>query len=289
MKVYLDYDQAELDRNYTQTAWAPNADEIIRWYATQSEAVRHRLKRRADIRYGDSQAELLDIFPTDRKDAPICVFVHGGAWRLLTKDESSFAAETFVAAGAHFVALNFAVIPQVRLPEMVAQVRRGIAFVHRHAASFGGDPRRLFVAGHSSGAHLAAAALAGEWPELGGSGSVRGALCASGIYDLEPVLLSQRGSYVKLDAAEADELSPLRHIDRLHCPVKVAFGGKESPEFQRQARRFAEALEAAGRLQELLLAPGLNHFEISMTLAQPDGLLARAALDMMGDAECRCV
>src|SRR4029077_18298105 len=133
MKIYLDYDQAELDRAYTQSAWAPNAEEIIRWYGPKSADVRGRLKHQANIAYGETQAEVLDLFPTDRTKAPICVFVHGGAWTLLTNDQSAFAAEVFVEAGVHFVAINFAVVPQVRLPEMVAQVRRATAFVHRHA------------------------------------------------------------------------------------------------------------------------------------------------------------
>jgi arylformamidase len=284
MKVYLDYDQAELDRNYTQSAWAPNADEIIRWYATQSALVRSRLKHQANIAYGESPDEVLDFFPADQPDAPIYVFVHGGAWTLLTKEESAFAAETFVAAGVNFVALNFGVVPKVRLPEMVAQVQRGVAFVHRHAASFGGDPRQIYLLGHSSGAHLVAAALASPWPGLdAGQGSiVRGALCASGSYDLEPVLLSHRGSYLKLDAAQARELSPLHHVRRLATSLKIAYGEHEAPEFQRQAKSFAEALASAGRLDGLLMAPGLNHFEISKTLAREDGILTRAALELGG-------
>ena len=284
MKVYRDYDQAELDRNYTQTAWAANQEEIIAWYGTESATLRARLAYQADIAYGASEVEKLDLFPAARGDAPICVFVHGGAWKLLSKAESCFAAEAFVEAGVHFVALDFAVIPQVRLPEMVTQVQRGILWAHSHAGSFGGDASRLHVIGHSSGAHLVAAALTSPWPEgaEGERGIVRGAQCASGMYDLEPVLQSQRGSYLKLDACEADALSPLLHIDRLRCPLQIAYGGRESPEFQRQSTSFAAALEAAGRLDRLLLAPELNHFEISQTLARRDGILASAALDLIG-------
>jgi arylformamidase len=176
----------------------------------------------------------------------------------------------------HFVAINFAVVPQVRLPEMVAQVRRATAFVHRHADSFGADPRRLFMLGHSSGAHLVAAALG-----MGGGAIVRGALCASGSYDLEPVRLSHRGSYLKLAADEVEALSPSRHVHNLATALKIAYGERESPEFQRQAKSFAEALGVVGRLDELIMGPGLNHFEISTTLAEPGGLLARAALEMV--------
>ena len=283
MKIYLDYDQAELDRAYTQSAWAPNAEEIIRWYGTKSADVRGRLKHQANIAYGETPAQVLDFFPADRAKAPICVFVHGGAWTLLTKDESAFAAEVFVEAGVHFVAINFAVVPQVRLPEMVAQVRRATAFVHRHAESFGVDPRRLFMLGHSSGAHLVAAALTQGSAALGmgGAAIVRGALCASGSYDLEPVMLSHRGSYLKLAADEVEALSAMRHVHNLATALKIAYGERESPEFQRQAKSFAEALGVVGRLDELIMGPGLNHFEISTTLAEPGGLLACAALEMV--------
>lgn len=284
MKLYLDYDQAELDRQYTQTVWAANADEIIGWYGAESAAARARLAHRAGVRYGDSEAETLDLFPTDRPNAPVHVFVHGGAWKILTRSESSFAAGTFVRAGAHFIALNFATIPAARLPEMVAQVRRGLAWAHRNARSFGGDPARIHVSGHSSGAHLVAAALTTQAPEFAGApgGIVKGALCASGIYDLEPVLLSHRGDYLKLDAREARDLSPIRNLDRLSAPIIVAHGGKESAEFQRQATSFADAAETAGRLGGRIFAAGDNHFEISRTLAQPDGCLAAAALRQMG-------
>ena len=81
MKIYLDYDQAELDRKYTQSAWAPNAEEIIRWYGTKSADVRSRLKHQANIAYGESPDEFLDFFPADRPKAPIYVFVHGGLGR----------------------------------------------------------------------------------------------------------------------------------------------------------------------------------------------------------------
>lgn len=287
MSVYRNYDQAELDRQYTQSAWAANADEIIRWYGEESAAVRARLGHRADLRFGDSDVETLDLFPAAKLRAPVQIFVHGGAWKILTKNESCFAAETFVNAGAHFVALNFATVPAARLPDMVAQVRRGISWVHRNAASFGGDPDRIYLTGHSSGGHLVAAALTTEAPEFAHAPAeiVKGALCASGIYDLEPVTLSHRGDYLNLTAAEATALSPIRNLDRLRSDIIVAHGGKESGEFQRQSVSFADALAQIGRLASRVVAPDDNHFEISQTLARSDGVLARAALRQMALAD----
>jgi len=282
--VFRDYDQAELDRQYDQRAWAPNAIELINRYGADSAAVRTRTGEPDRYNYGGTRAECLDLFRTHRTPAPVHVFVHGGAWRLLSADDSAFPAETFVRAGAHYVALDFAPLPQVPLDLMVDQVRSAIAWLHRYAVQFGGDPDRIFVSGHSSGAHLAAAVATTDWKARFGlpQDVVRGVLCCSGIYDLEPVRLSARNDYVQLDDTLVETLSPLRHVANLRCPVAVGVGERESDEFKRQAREFAAVLEEHGVPVEMFEGAGLNHFEIVTTLASPAGLLGRIALHQMG-------
>ena len=273
-KVYLNYDQEELDRNYDQRAWAPNADEIIGRWITGSGAARSNLRHRSNLAYGSTEDERLDIFPAARAGAPILVFIHGGAWRSLSKEDSCYAAPAFVAAGANFVALNFANIPKVRLPDMVAQVRRGVAWVYRNARELGCDPNRLYVAGHSSGGHLAASVLVTDWRTHGLPNTIiKGGLCISGMYDLEPVILSARSSYVKLSKQEEMELSPARHLYALSCPVAIAYGEKETHEFQRQARDFAQMLKSIDKLYDLVLLGGLNHFEVGSALGAPESHL----------------
>jgi arylformamidase len=272
----MDYTQEQLDRAYDQRVWAPNADEVIARYGTASAEVRARVRREADIRYGSTADEVLDWFPSTASAAPVLVFVHGGAWRGGRKEQYSFPAETLVAAGAHYVALDFASIPSVRLPEMAGQVRRAIAWVSANARRFGADPGRLYLAGHSSGAHLVAVALLSE-----PAPPVSAALCASGTYDLQATLRSARGAYLQLDREEEAVLSPRRHAERLACPLTIAYGERESPEFQRMAVEFHASLRGAGRPSELVVAPGLNHFELLETLGRPEGFLARLALRQM--------
>jgi arylformamidase len=282
VNVFLDYTQDELDRAYDQRVWAPNAAEVIQRYATASAAVRTRVRRQADLRYGPTEVETLDVFPAAVSSGPVLVFVHGGAWRGGHKDDYSFPAETFVGVGVHYVALGFASIPDARLPEMAAQVRRAIAWLHANARGFGGDPERLYLAGHSSGAHLAAVALATDWTALGlPERPIQAGLCVGGMYDLRGPLLSARSAYVQVTREEEDLLSPQRHVDRIRCPIAVAHGERESPEFKRQAAEFAAALRATGRGTGPIVGPGLNHFEMLETLALPDGLLARVALWQM--------
>ncbi|HEV8583723.1 MAG TPA: alpha/beta hydrolase [Methylomirabilota bacterium] len=283
--VWLDMDQAELDAAYDQAAYAPNLQQITGRYATNSEIVRARLGAPKRYAYGSTPIERLDVFTTPRPNAPVHVFVHGGAWRVSTARDNHFAAEVFVNAGAHFVVPDFAWVQDVggSLLPMADQVRRAIAWVHRSAAGFGGDPGRIYVSGFSSGAHLAGVALTTDWARDFGvpADVIKGGLCCSGMYDLKPVRLSARSRYVKFTDEMEQALSPQRHLDKLRAPLLLAHGTLETPEFQRQTRDFAAAVKAAGKPVQLLVGQGYNHFEMYETLANPYGLLGRAALEQM--------
>jgi arylformamidase len=282
-EVFLDYDQAALDRAYDQTQWAPNMQAVLQRRAAAADAVRARLGAPRSFAYGPTAIERLDVYPTVRPSAPVMIFLHGGAWRGGDARSQAYPAETFVQAGAHWVVPDFATVMDVGLDGMVVQVRRAVAWVAQHAAEFGGDPARVYVGGHSSGGHLAGNVLVTDWATDFGlpADLVKGGLCISGLYDLKPVRLSARSSYVKFDDRIEHELSPQRHLGRLRAAVIVAYGERDSPEFQRQSREFAGALERAGRLRGLLVGRGLNHFEMPETLARADGLLGRAALELM--------
>jgi arylformamidase len=291
-RVWLDLDQAELDAAYDQTVWAPNRDQLVKRYATHSDGIRERLGAPQRHAYGATPVEGLDVYPTRRANAPINVFLHGGAWRAGLARNYAFPAELFVRAGAHFVVPDFAAVQDVggSLMPMADQVRRAVAWVQKNARRFGGDPDRIYVSGHSSGAHLAGVVLTTDWRRDFAlpADTVKGGLCSSGMYDLKPVRLSARSNYVKFTDEMEQALSSQRHLDKLNAPIVVACGTLESPEFQRQARDFAAAVTAAGKPVRLLVGEGYNHFEMIETLASPYGLLGRAVLEQMklseGDA-----
>jgi len=280
-KIFLEYDQAALDRQYNQRAWVTNADELIRRYATRSDAVRARLGAPESIAYGPAPMETFDLFRTARAPAPLLIFLHGGAWQRLTKRENAFAAESFVRAGAHFAAVDFGSVPTAALADLVEQVRRAVAFVHRDAERLGVARDRIHVVGHSSGGHLAACVLTTDWPALGLPQVVKGGMCVSGIYDLRPVRLSARNEYLRLDDATEEALSPQRHVGRLACPLIVAAAETDAPEFRRQARDFAAAAGRAGATVRHVEAKGFNHFDVIDTLADPEGLLGKLMREQM--------
>jgi arylformamidase len=283
--VFLDYDQEELDAAYEQAPWAANRPEIDRRNAQRSREAVARLGAPRRLAYGPTEIEKLDLYAARRPNAPMNVFIHGGAWRAGRAADVAYYCETFVDAGAHFIALDFNSVVETKgdLTVMADQVRRAVAWVYRNAASFGGDPAQLYISGTSSGAHLAGVVLTTDWrKEFGLPGDiVKGGLCCSGMYDLHPVSLSSRRTYVRFTPEVIDALSSQRRLQHLAAPVIVAYGTLETPEFQRQNREFAAAVKAAGKPVTLLVGEGYNHFEIQETLGNPYGLLGRAALAQM--------
>jgi arylformamidase len=283
-RVWLDMDQAELDAAYDQSKYAPNQQQLGRRRAKNSEAVIERLGPPKRFAYGPTPSEGVEVYATKKPNAPINVFIHGGAWRGGTAKEQAYPAEMFVNAGAHYVVVDFNAVQEVggSLLPMADQVRRAVAWVYQNAEKFGGDRERLYLSGHSSGGHLAGVLLTTDWqkhnlpPDI-----IKGGLCISGMYDLKPVRLSARSSYVKFTDEMEHELSSQRHLDRLHAPIIVAHGTLETPEFQRQARDFFAAVQAAGKPVQLLVAEEYNHFEIMETFGNPYGILGRAVLEQM--------
>jgi arylformamidase len=237
------------------------------------------------VSYGATAVEKLDIYKSRSTNAPIHIFIHGGAWRGGLAEEFAFPAEMFNMAGAHYVVPDFVWVQDAggSLTPMAEQVRRAIAWVYTNAASFGGNRNRLYLSGHSSGAHLAGVALITDWRKEFGlpPDIVKGALLISGMYDLKPVRLSARSNYVKFDDTMEWALSTQRHLDKLNTPVIIAYGTLETPEFQRQSRDFAAALKAASKPVQLIVGEGFNHFEMQETLGNPFGLAGRAALQQM--------
>jgi arylformamidase len=284
--VFLDYDQAALDAAYDQAAYAPNRDQLIRRRACDSAAALARIGMPERVAYGAADIEKLDIYLAPRDRAPILVFIHGGAWRGGRAGEYAAPAEMLGAAGATYVVPDFSWVQDAAgsLMALADQVRRAIAWVHRNASGFGGDPSRLYLSGQSSGGHLAAVALTTDWEREFDlpADMIKGGMCVSGMYELAPVRLSKRSAYVAFDDRTVEELSPLRHLDRLRAPVVVAYGTCETPEFQRQSREFAAAVAAAGKPVQLLVGEHYNHFELPETLGNPYGLLGRAVLELMG-------
>jgi arylformamidase len=282
--IYKHYDQAALDAEYNLRARHPDFQTYFDGYEQESARVRNALVCRPDVPYGDTDLQALDVFPAREPGAPVLVFIHGGYWKGMDKRLFSFPAEPFVNAGAAYVSINYDLAPAVGLDQIVAQCRRALAWCHANAESFNGDPRRLFVCGHSAGGHLALMVVL-PWPELPEGPpqpAVTGACAISGLFDLEPIRLSYLNEVLGLDAETARRNSPLYLLSRRGPPLIAAVGGAETNEFRRQTGMLTTAWRARGLPCEELTLPRLHHFDIVQGLGRTDSPLSRAMLDRMG-------
>lgn len=283
--VYLGYDQAALDLQYNNQASVVDPKHHLQWYGPASADARARVEHDSDIGYGPLPDQRLDIFRpagTSRRDRrPVVVYIHGGAWRALGLADSSFPAETFTACGALYVPLGFTLMPTAgTLDEMVGQVRTGVAWVWQNISAYGGDPQRLHLIGHSSGAHLAAMTLVTDWARLYAlpPDVIRSGVLASGMYDLEPVRLSYRNEMLRLDRAAEIRNSPCRNLPERGSPILIAYGQKETAEFKRQAESFEAIWRRQCEQSRLVEIEGANHYEVIESLTIPASQFAGEVL-----------
>ena len=283
-KVWLDMDQAALDAAYDQTVWAPNQKFVHARRESASEEAWARLKPMRHA-YGDKPIEGLDFYSCGKAGAGVVVYTHGGSWRSGVARNFAHLADTFNNAGLHCAILDFDSIDDVKgdLLHMAQQVRNAVAWTARNGAALGIDTQRIFIAGHSSGGHLGGCILVTDWQKDFGlpADLLKGAVLMSDMYDLTPVALSKRSAFVNFTQQTIEQLSAIRRLDFVRCPVVLGYGTQESPEFQRQTKDFAAALAAAGKPHELIVCDGTNHFEMLETLHNPYGPIGRAALRMM--------
>lgn len=280
-----------LEAQYDNRARVPDSARRIAAWTQASQAARAGSARaRLDQRYAPGHAGLLDVFPADPAaapagGAPVLVFIHGGYWRALSKEDFSFLAPAFNAAGAALVVPDYALCPQVSIEHIALQMVQALAWTVHHARAFGGDARRIVVAGHSAGGHLAAMLLACRWREVDPTLPLQplaAALALSGLYDLEPVrLVPSLQKDLALTPASVRRLSPAffprPRQGRLHAVV----GGDESEEFLRQNQLIRDAWGPT-TVPVCEALPGLNHFTVMTALADPQHRLHRLALGLLG-------
>ena len=268
MKVFRDYDQAALEIQYDGSAREPQLTRIRDERAARIEAeaahVRGSARAWLDVAYGAHPRERIDVFPAPaRPDAPLMAFIHGGYWRLRSKDEFAWMAPAFTGAGIAFASVGYPLCPQVRIGDIVASVRRALLHLASEAGALGLDPGRIHVGGHSAGGHLAAMLACTDFAALGAPPDlVKSATCVSGLYDLEPLRLVRMNRELGLTAADVAPLSPVRLSPRRHVRIVTTAGSAEGAEFLRHTHELTAAWRAKGADVTEVAAPGFYHFDI---------------------------
>ena len=273
---------AEIDAEYGTQKWVSDPAAEARHYVERSRLARAQLRCELDVPFGPTLDETLDIFPADQPDAPVFVFLHGGYWRANTSKEFSCVALGLQPLGVTTVIVNYALCPKVSLDEVTRQARAAVAWVLRHIAQYGGDPKRVALGGHSAGGHLTAMCLQTRWAEEYGleRDPLAAAVLVSGIYDLRPLRYSYLQPQIQLDEGIVQRNSPLFAVRSCATPALITWGGDESGEFARQSAEFHDAWLRAGNRGELVAQAGAHHFSaihgFEQTTSELTQWLARA-------------
>jgi len=266
-------DPAVREREYTPSSatggsWRPFLDR----YVTESARAWQTVTGTRGLRYGEGPRQTLDFFPAPAGAVTpgLLVYIHGGYWQELSTAESAFLAPAWHAAGFAHAVVGYTLAPAATVPDIVAECRAALAWLHAQAHTLGFDPAQVVIAGSSAGGHLAAA-CADRAPY-----AVRGIVPVSGVFDVAPLIGTSINDALGLDAATAATLD-LFAPERRFVPAVVAWGEIETTEFQRQSREFAARLGRDHTPCETLEVPGRNHFDVILELGDASTALFAAA------------
>lgn len=232
-------------------------DDIVAEIVHRSQHTRAKVPMAADVAYGDHATEKMDLFfPRGKRNRlPVHMFIHGGYWRMFSKRDYSYVAETVTDAGAIAIIVDYALMPAVRMAGIVDQVRRARRWVRDNIADHGGNPDLLTVSGHSAGAHLATMLFNGDNRPSG----IKAALLLGGLYDLKPLQNSFLAAEIAITDDEARSFSPINHSFDPSVAVEISVGAGETPPFHSQAALFAIHLEKQGLAVSCTTLAAANH------------------------------
>lgn len=274
------------EREYNNRARVPAWSEIFGEWQRRSATLRGAVAA-ADlgVPYGPTERQFLDIlWPDTSRNAPVLLYIHGGYWQYSHPRDVTFVAEGCLANGVAVALAGYDLAPDVPLATIIRQVRGAAVTLHHRVR------KRLAVAGHSAGGHLAAALTATSWHDLDTRGPddlITAGLGIAGVYDVVPLVPTSMNEKLRLTPDEAERLSPI------HWPVPegrsftAVAGGAESDEFRRQARDVAAHWASAGCAAEAFEVADANHFTVVEQMADPASPMVQRIVGYARDAAAR--
>lgn len=278
MKFPLD---PQIDHDFNARESVASFDDEFGKLITLSDHAMATLPRQADLVFDPESGAALDLYGVE-KGRPVFLWIHGGYWRIGSKEGNAFAAPGLVANDVAVAVMDYSLAPAASLEQIVHEVRSAVAWLHREGPALGLDTRKIHVGGSSAGGHLTGAVIAGGWharydlPE----DVIGAALALSGIYDLEPLLSTQVNAWMDMDMGTVAALSPIRHIpEQSQTQLVLSVGGQERAGFLRESQQFHAAWAAKGHAVTQVEMADYNHFDITGTLADPQAKLVQATLN----------
>lgn len=265
-----------LDALYNNRAAVPEHGEIFARWRAQSLATREKFGGDFNVAYGPHPLQSLDIFH-EKQNRGLVIFIHGGYWRSLDKDDFSFYAAPYLTQGISVASINYRLCPEVKIDEIVEDCQSAVVWLAANVKRYSICFDRTILIGHSAGAHLVAMLCATNWSAHNlDASNFRGGVLISGLYDLSPLLETSVNADVQLTNETAKALSPIHLSPTLNIPLDIVVGGAETSEFIRQSQLLPEAWPAnAGSLE---IVVGANHFTIVDECAKPDSSCFKRSL-----------
>ncbi|XP_020786028.1 kynurenine formamidase [Boleophthalmus pectinirostris] len=288
---WTEMNKGELELQYSPSRWSHrmSADEVIKAHERVlkegTDKARALAQTLLNVPYGEGDGEKLDVYipSTNSLDMPLVIYIHGGYWQFLSKEESGFMAVPLISKGVVVVAVDYDTAPKGNMDLIVSQVRKSVVSVVQHYSHISG----LYICGHSAGAQLAAMVLSTDWSQYSITPQIKGAFLVSGIYDLLPIVSTYVNEPLKMTEEVAIRNSPTRLVQQLKssssgCHIIVAVAEHDSPEFRKQSVEYYKMLEASRLNVTLEDVPNTDHFNIIERLVDGEYYLTKILLKIMG-------
>lgn len=279
MIIYKQYNQAELNNQYNNRLHVPDfADYLDRWQqcSVKTTATYSSVK---DIAYGQHPRETLDLFPANRPNGKVLVFIHGGYWQLFDKTMFHFIAPVFLRYNISVVLINYPLAPDATMDTIVDATKKAISQLHDYLSDYNLSANGLYIAGHSAGAHLAAMLCSEQWPD-NLQKTVKGLCLLSGLYNLLPIQLSNRNEVLQMDLITTRRNSPVLLPNVTGWPMLIAIGAAETEEFKAQSSEWFSKNSQLAKTS-FIEVPGGNHFSILDALVDETSVLHQSLKEMM--------
>ncbi len=271
------------ERHYNPRSAVPDfAETAARRAPLNARALAER-RSAADVPYGPHPRHRLDIYRAVADGrAPVHLFFHGGYWRSGDKENVAFIGASLAEQGITAVIPNYELCPASDLGQVVRSARAAFAWVAAHVGSYGGDPGRITLSGHSAGAHLCAAILCADEADKPASAAVLGVTFLSGAFDPTPAVYARVNAEIGLTVEAAARHNMERRVPRAACPSRLFVGGDEPAGWIALSARYDAHLRANGLTSSFEILPGHHHFDITDLYQRADGPVCRGIREQAG-------
>ena len=271
-----------LEREYSPSSCVTNYLELVQSYTSESKEISKLLKFEKDLIYGISIDETLDLCLAEVDDSPLVIFIHGGYWQLLSKNDCLFPAKDFFDEGISYCSIDYTLAPYANIDEMIEQCIRAVQWLYQSAIKYGYDEKKFFLIGSSAGAHLAAMTMLTDWENYDlPADIIKGCTLLSGVYDIRPIVKTYINEPLNLDMQTASMLSPLFKVRSHTANLIISWGENETNEFKRQSIEFDKKWKACGNKSNLMEIKGNNHFDIVFNMMRKDCALRELIIEQI--------